>query len=198
MQPKNVRRGTSMKETLAARSKLKMPSSGNTPQLQGASRRPNVRSKVALVLSAFSSKTRGSALVEFAVTLPLIMLLMTGIFSFSMALYQKMSLSEGLSVGGRVLATDRGDTDPCKTATAAINAAAPDLLTANLTLTYTLNGVSQGSGTLSCPGASGAANANMVSGKNAQIQASYKCSLGIYNANFGSCLLQEQVTEVVQ
>jgi Flp pilus assembly protein TadG len=182
MQAKNVRRGTLMKEILAIRS----------------IRNPNFRSKAVHVLSIFSSGTRGGALVEFAVTLPLIMLLMTGIFSFSIALYQKMSLSEGLSVGGRVLATDRGDTDPCKTATAAINSASPDLLTANLTLTYILNGVSQGTGTLSCPGASGAANANMVSGKNAQIQVTYKCSLGVYNANFGSCLLAEQVTEVVQ
>jgi Flp pilus assembly protein TadG len=144
------------------------------------------------------SGSQGSAIVEMAVALPLMMLVMTGIFSFSNAIYQKLTLAEGLSVGGRVLALDRGDTDPCQTATTAIRAAAPNILPASETLTYTLNGVSQGTGTTSCPGASGAANANMVSGKNAEIQATFKCSIGVYGASFGTCTINERITEVVQ
>jgi Flp pilus assembly protein TadG len=130
--------------------------------------------------------------------MPVMMLLMTGIFSFSNALYQKLSLSEGISVGGRFLAVDRGDTDPCLNATNKILAAAPGLNNTNLTLTYTLNGTSQGSGTTSCPGASGVANSYMVSGGKAQIQATYKCQIGVYNANFGTCTINEQITEVIQ
>ncbi len=156
---------------------------------------PSNRTRIQQLLH---SGDRGSALVEMAIALPLMMLIMTGIFSFSNALYQKLSLAEGVSVGGRVLAVDRGDTDPCKTATAAIEAAAPSVNNSNLSITYTLNGIGQGSGTVTCPGASGAANPNMVSGKNAQIQASYKCSIGIYNLNLGTCTINEQITEVVQ
>jgi Flp pilus assembly protein TadG len=165
---------------------------------QGAAARILKVCKKTQVCLLSDSNSQGSALVEMALAMPLMMLIMTGIFSFSNALYQKLSLSEGVSVGGRVLAVDRGDTDPCKTATAAIVAAAPSLNNSNMSLTYTLDGVSQGSGTTSCPGTSGAANADMVSGKNSVIQATYKCSLGVYGSNFGTCTINEQITEVVQ
>lgn len=42
---------------------------------------------------------RGSALVELAVALPIVMLIMTGIFSFSIALNQKLVLTEAISAG---------------------------------------------------------------------------------------------------
>lgn len=62
----------------------------------------------------FHSDSEGGALVEMAVTLPLIMLIMTGIFSFSMALYQKLQLAETVAAAGRQLAVDRGDHDPLR------------------------------------------------------------------------------------
>lgn len=171
--------------------------SGRDSAHGGAARILKVCKKTQVCLLSDSS-SRGSAIVEMAIAMPLMMIIMTGIFSFSIALYQKLSLAEGVSVGGRTLALDRGDTDPCKTATAAIAAASPGLNNSNLTLTYTLNGVSQGSGTTSCPGSSGGANAYMISGGNAEIRANYKCQLGVYGANFGACTINEQVTEVVQ
>ena len=112
-----------------------------------------------------------------AITMPLLMLIMTGIFTFSIALSQKLILTEALSAGGRTMAADAGDTDPCTTTTNAIYVAAPSLKSASITLTYTLNpspststtAVSYGSGVTTCPGASGAANANLTSGGNAEI-----------------------------
>jgi Flp pilus assembly protein TadG len=146
----------------------------------------------------FTEDSEGGALVEMAVTLPVIMAIMTGIFSFSMALYQKLQLSEAISNAGRLLATDRGDTDPCNTATNAFYAAAPGLAHGSLTLTYTLNGTSYGSGTTTCPGSSGAANANMVSGGTAQLNATFACSLGVFRMKAMTCSLQQSITEVVQ
>lgn len=140
------------------------------------------------------SEERGNAIVEMAIALPVMMFLMTGIFSFSNALYQKLSLAEAVSYGGHVLAMDRGDANPCATATAAIKAAAPHLNPANLTLTYTFNGISQGTGTTSCTGGA----ADLLSKKNAMIQASYSCGLGVYGHSFGLCTIYEQITEVVQ
>jgi Flp pilus assembly protein TadG len=150
---------------------------------------------IARVRAVFGSNTDGSALVEFAVTLPPIMLLMTGIFTFSTALYQKLAMTEAVSSGGRVLAVDRGDTDPCKTAAAAIYAAAPTLSASNLTLTFSLNGVSTGA---SCPGPLSGPNANMVSGGTAEVTASYKCSVRYYGVNYPGCSLNTQLTENVQ
>jgi len=137
----------------------------------------------------------GGALVEMAVTLPLLMMIMTGIFSFSIAIYQKLQLAEAVSNGGHYLAVDRGDADPCKTVANAIYSSAPGLNQNSISLTFTINGVPTGP---TCPGASGAANADMVSGGNAEILASYPCALSVYGANFTSCNLQSDITEVVQ
>jgi len=144
------------------------------------------------------SENEGSALVEMGIALPMVLLLMTGIFSFSIALYQKLQLAESVSNAGRILAVDRGDSDPCQTATSAIYAAAPGLNKSNISLTYVLGGVNYGANVTSCPGSSGAANANMTAGGAAQIIATYPCSLQVYGVNYGSCNMASQITEVVQ
>lgn len=136
---------------------------------------------------------QGGALVETAVSLPVVLLLMTGIFSFSIALHQKLTLAEAVSSGGRVLAAERGDTDPCLTATNSIYAAAPTLTRSNMTISYTLNGVAVGSGVTTCSGTQ-----NMVSGQPAEITVSYPISIGVYGKSFGSFPLTTQITEVVQ
>jgi Flp pilus assembly protein TadG len=155
----------------------------------------SISSRVATLLS---SCDRGSAVVEMAVVLPFMLMMLTGIFSFSTALYQKLLLAEALSSGGRVLAADRGDTDPCLKATQAIYSASPGLNKNNITLTYTINGVSYGTGTTSCPGPTGLANQDMTAGGNAQVQASYPCSLSVYGVSYASCSLGTQITENVQ
>lgn len=149
---------------------------------------------------------RGSAIVELAVALPGVMLIMTGIFTFSIALNQKLALTEAISAGGRTLALDAGDTDPCTTTTNAIYAASPGLKSNSISLTYTLNptplipsaAVNYGTGTTSCPGAGGKANTNLAGGGNAQIQATYPCNISVYGLSFGTCTLNAAIQEVVQ
>ena len=144
------------------------------------------------------SDERGGALVEMAVTLPILLMMLTGIFSFSMALYQKLQLAEALSSGGRVIAAERGDNDPCQIATSAIYSSAPGLKSSDITLTYTIGGVNYGSGVTSCPGSGNTANTDMVAGGVARIEASYPCSLSIYGRSIASCTLATQITENVQ
>lgn len=132
------------------------------------------------------------------IALPMVLLLMTGIFSFSVALYQKLQLAESVSNAGRILATDRGDSDPCQTATSAIYAAAPGLSKSSISLTYVLGGVNYGANVTSCPGTSGTSNANMAAGGSAKIIATYPCSLQIYGVKYASCNMASQITEVVQ
>jgi len=153
------------------------------------------RSEFAWVRTLMGSDTQGGALVEMAVTLPLVLGILTGIMSFSIALYQKMEVAEAVSAGGRVLALERGDTDPCAKVAAAIYAAEPGLTQGSYTLTFKLNGVSTGA---SCPGAGGTANADMVSGGTAQVVAKYPCSLNVYGIKYSTCTLASQVTETVQ
>ncbi len=93
---------------------------------------------VAWVRAFFGRDSEGSALVEMALSLPILLAIMTGIFSFSIALYQKLQLAEGVSTAGRVLAVDRGAVDPCLDATNALYAAAPGLAQNQIALVYTL------------------------------------------------------------
>src|SRR5208282_1649533 len=152
------------------------------------------RSFLGRLCSLFGTDSEGGALVEMAVTLPIVMGVMTGIFSFSIALYQKLQLAEAISNAGHLLATDRGDTNPCSTATAAIYAAAPGLTQSKLTLTYTLGGNNYGSGTTTCPGTgTGGVNTFMTAGGTAEIQATYTCSLGVYGMHYTSCSVASQV-----
>lgn len=156
---------------------------------------------VAWVRAFFGRDSEGSALVEMALSLPILLAIMTGIFSFSIALYQKLQLAEGVSTAGRVLAVDRGAVDPCLDATNALYAAAPGLAQNQIALVYTLNGVVTNA--KSCPIAGANGNPNMGAGKNAQIQATYSgCILNVFNmwggSMHGSCTLYSQVTEVVQ
>ncbi len=169
-------------------------------------------SVVAWVRAFFGRDNEGGALVEMAVSLPIMLLIMTGIFSFSVALYQKLQLAEGVSNAGRLIAIDRGANDPCQDATNAIYAAAPGLSQSGITLTYNLYNPNPPSGGTTPIGASGAlgkscntpgGNIYMGAGGTAQIQASYSgCFLNIMNFwgknMVGACTLSSQITEVVQ
>jgi Flp pilus assembly protein TadG len=162
------------------------------PQANANGPSPTVRTR-----GLFRAKgEEGGALVELSVTLPIILLIMTGIFAFSIALYQKLSLAEGVSAGARTLAADRGDTDPCATAASAIYNAAPTLTKGSIGLTFTLNGVQTTGAT--CKGSGGVANANMVSGASATVSATYGCTIKVYNFSFPKCSLGSSVTEEIQ
>jgi len=162
------------------------------------------KSVIARVSRFFHSDSEGGALVEMAVTLPLIMLIMTGIFSFSMALYQKLQLAEAVAAAGRQLAVDRGSHDPCLDVQNAIDNGAPGLnqTLLNQGIVVTINGTTEPAGT--CPGSgSSGANTDLASGVNAQIQVTYPTTLNVANiwgtgTGFGSVNLISQVTEEIQ
>jgi Flp pilus assembly protein TadG len=149
----------------------------------------------ARISSLLKSNNDGNALVEMAITVPLMLMIMTGIFTFSIALYQKLQLADAVGSGGRQLAVSRGVVDPCALATSAIYSAAPGLTQTQISLTFTINGVSTGA---SCPGSGNTANLNMVSGDNAQIQATYPCILEAFKWGTFKCTLYSQVTEIIQ
>jgi Flp pilus assembly protein TadG len=151
------------------------------------------RSIIKRLRTTFAHGEQGGALVETAVSMPIILLVMTGIFSFSVALHQKLALAEAVSAGGRVLAVARGESDPCQKATDAIYAAAPTLTKSNLKISYVLDGAAVGSNVTSCPD-----NPNMTPGRTAQITATYPITVSIYGKSFGNLSLQTQIGEGIQ
>ena len=137
---------------------------------------------------------RGSALVETALVLPVLLMVFTAITGFGLVLNNFMVLTNAVSTGAQALAISRGQsTDPCLTASTAINAAAFDLSASSISLAFVIDGATFSAPTTTC--ASGAAD--MVQGATAQITATYPCTLLIFGMN-PPCSLTTQTTEVIQ
>jgi Flp pilus assembly protein TadG len=118
-----------------------------------------------------SSDENGGAVVEFAVAIPLLMTVITGGASFSLALYNMQQLTTVTSSAVQTVAAEQtGITDPCSVAQTLIQGAGtstnpgllPSMAPANLnyqmTITdasgtahqYPSSGYTSGSGTFSC------------------------------------------------
>jgi Flp pilus assembly protein TadG len=137
--------------------------------------------------------SEGGALVEFAMVLPMMMVVVTGIFFLGIALTLYLQLTNATDIGARLLSVSRGQTtDPCNTASVAVKAAAPNLSASGLTFTYVLDGQSY-SGTTCTAGA-----AYLVQGTSAQLKVTYPVHLGIYGLGWNTITLNAQTTELVQ
>jgi len=151
-------------------------------------------------LRALPDGDDGQSLVEFALALPALLLVVTGIAAFGIAFNNYIMLTEATAVGARQLTVSRGQTlDPCNTFSSAVYAASPLLKQANLTFTVTLNGTAY-SGT-SCSGTStSGAPANMILGTNATVTVSYPVSVTVYGLKIvpAGSLLMAKTTELMQ
>ena len=64
---------------------------------------------------------KGGALVEFALVLPVLLLVVTAITTFGIALNNYLQLTEAVGIGGQVLSVSRGNTtDPCNIVSSAV------------------------------------------------------------------------------
>ena len=132
----------------------------------------------------------GSTLLEVAISLPLLLMVFTGIFSFAIAYNNEIVLTQGVGAGGEYLQLIRTTTsDPCADTLTAIKNAAPNLNSSNIALTITMNGVAESGN--SCSGA----QTNLVAGVPVTVKATYPCKLQVYGMVFPSCTLTAQVTE---
>src|SRR5580693_4039516 len=81
---------------------------------------------------------QGTSLVELAVSLPIMLMLLTGAASFSLAFYFLQQLGNATTSGVQLVAADQGlVSDPCETGAAAVEGGLPNWATTKLT--FTLN-----------------------------------------------------------
>jgi Flp pilus assembly protein TadG len=152
---------------------------------------------------------RGSALVEFALVLPLIMLLTTGIFAFGFALNSYLSLTNAVTIGAQLAADTRGSTtieDPCASTATAIQTAAPWLTPGGISYSITFENsagtqthapyTGTGAGKVTCSGVN-TTGTTMQQGGAVVVNAKYPCTLAGYGFNL-PCNLTAQVTEMIQ
>jgi len=80
----------------------------------------------------------GTSLVELAISLPIMMTLLTGAASFSLAFYSLQQLGNATTTAVQLAAANQGlVADPCETAATAVEGALPNWTTTKLTFTMT-------------------------------------------------------------
>ena len=142
----------------------------------------------------------GQSLVEFALTLPVLLLVLTGIATFGIGMNNYLMLTEATSVGARAVAVSRQQTtDPCAVAATAVAASASGLKASSLGYSFNFNGSSYTTSSCNSSSTSTGAAGSLVQGKTAIVTVTYPCSLTAYQYTFGSaCTLTATTTEVVQ
>lgn len=136
-------------------------------------------------------------MVEFALALPIMLLIVTGICAFGITISHYMILTDATNVGGRQLAIIRGSvTDACSTVAQTIAQSASTLTTANLSYKFVLNGNTTSSAKPSCV----TDTSNLLPGQTVQVTVTYSsCSLAVFGQNFApTCTIQAQATELEQ
>lgn len=143
---------------------------------------------------------KGQAMLEVALCLPMMLLLVTGIMVFGMAMNNYLMLTNATNTGAQQLAVYRTYTlDPCNTLATSVYAAAPNLTHSNLTFAVTLNGTTYSGTSCSSSSYTTGAAGNMVQGTQATVNVTYPCNLVVYGKNFApSCKLQSQTSVVIQ
>jgi Flp pilus assembly protein TadG len=153
----------------------------------------NARSKSGSRFVRLLASEDGGPLIEFAFVLPLMMICLTGIFTFGIAIYNALVLTQATGTGAQYLQTIRTTaTDPCANTFSAITTAAPNLNSSNITLTLSIN---NGTATTAktCTGQLTALQG--ASGEPVTVSTTYPCTLVVYGLNLGGCQLKANVTE---
>jgi Flp pilus assembly protein TadG len=142
----------------------------------------------------------GQSLVEFSFVAPVLLLLTFGMCLFGIGFNKYLTLNNAVQAGAQLLAEERGETggtgqpaDPCTGATAAAEAAAPNLnLASSATWSYNINGETYS--TSSCS----TGQTYMVSGGYATMTVTYPLSFYVPFLGNQSFSLTSTVEEVIQ
>jgi hypothetical protein len=123
---------------------------------------------------------------------------LTGFLSFVVFINNNLELANATSIAGQYLALSRstaGAADPCNLMVNAFKQVSPTLYqTTTFTIKFSGNPSNPYTG-VNCS----AAAAYMTQSATARITVTYPCNLSIYGTNLApSCVLQSQVTEIIQ
>jgi len=144
---------------------------------------------------------QGSAVLEFALILPMMLLLTTVILVFGIAMNNYLQLTNAVSIGARTLAISAQMTlDPCATASSAITAAVPNLTPSKFTFSYVMNGTAYSGTSCSSSSVTSGAARNLSSGSTVSVTATYPLNLSVFGQQYSasSAVLSATSSELVQ
>ncbi|MGB6690349.1 MAG: TadE/TadG family type IV pilus assembly protein [Terracidiphilus sp.] len=135
----------------------------------------------------------GGPIIEFAFVLPMMMVCLTGIFTFGVAIYNALVLTQATGAGAQYLQQIRTTaTDPCANTLSAIETAAPNLKPSSIGLSISIDG---GTPVTASTCASQLTNLSAAQGEPVTVSTTYPCSLLVYGLKLGGCQLSAKVTE---
>ena len=143
------------------------------------------------VLRSLWRADRGTSALEFAIVVPVLVLLIFGGLQFGNTLNNYEALSAATRAGARQFSLSRGDATPMTDTQNQIYSTAPNLTKASFTITLSVNGTT-------CTSDASCSTA-LVSGVPATVTTSYPCSLQVGGTNFApGCTLSVNSTERVE
>ncbi len=143
---------------------------------------------------------QGQSAVEMALCLPVMLLVVTGITTFGIAMNNYILLTNATNSGARMVSLSRGvSSDPCFDISKTVSTGAPLLKPANLTYSLAITPSGSSSTTTytgtSCTSAAAALTQNAT----AKVVVNYPCNLKVYGRDLmPSCNLQAGDAELVQ
>ena len=151
---------------------------------------PALRMRRRGLLTSLRAGENGQSLVETALTLPILALVILGIFQCGILFSNYIQLTNAAGQGADFLQTIRkSSTDPCADTFTAIANAAPTLTKANIYVSIILNNSNSttaggstytGTGSATCSGQ----NSKLIVGAPATVTVKYPASLFVYGRNF--------------
>jgi len=135
----------------------------------------------------------GAALIEFAFVMPVLMMMIVGMFVFGVTIHDYISVTGAAEAGMLQLTVSRGDTTPWTDTTNVVYAAAPTLLKTSLTVTVSVNGTACASDAACVTALSTAA------GLPASVTVRYPCKLKVLAVSYlKNCTVSATPTGRVQ
>jgi Flp pilus assembly protein TadG len=143
-----------------------------------------------------SGNEQGAAAVEFALILPVLVMLLFAIIKFGVAFENYVELANATRASARQLALSRGSSTPysliATASTGVFYQSAPDLPTATITMTV-------GTANTACSSDSACATALAPDqGQPATVTATYPCDLNIPLITSASCTLSATTKELIE
>lgn len=137
--------------------------------------------------------SQGSAAVEFALVLPVLLTVLFAILKFGVALNNDIQLTDGVRIAARQFAVGRSTTTPYTSASTALQNATPGLTFSAEKPVFAVNGVACNSDSTCITALA------KDEGGPSSVTATYSCDLTVLGVDFApSCVLTASTTELVE
>jgi Flp pilus assembly protein TadG len=145
----------------------------------------------------------GQALVEFAIVVPLLLMLVTGIIQFGLVFNKYITLTDAARNGAQTLAIGRGLSNPCDPAVLQTINSGSDTSVTSGQVVLTFSGPSSasdkcvGTGTYAYP-AGASANGTEIAGDQATVTVAQTFQLGVFGLPLVSIPLSASASDAIQ